>query len=92
MLLQYFANEAVLFQAGKYGDMDDEMLIDNQIGYWQGQNKSHPMMKIFVDFTDSVLTFPSSEAGIERKFSQAKRFMGIGGQRESLQTLFCELA
>ncbi|KAA6398843.1 MAG: hypothetical protein EZS28_005635 [Streblomastix strix] len=92
ILSQYFANEAVLFWAGKYGEMDDEMLIDNQIGYWQGQNKSNPMMKIFVDFTDSVLAIPSSEAGIERKFSQAKRFMGIGGQRVSLQTFFCELA
>ncbi|KAA6403221.1 MAG: hypothetical protein EZS28_001254 [Streblomastix strix] len=92
MQSQYFANEAVLFWAGKYGDMDDEMLIDNQIGYWQGQNKSNPMMKVFIDFTNSVLAFPSSDAGIERKFSQAKRFIGIGGQRVSLQTLFCELA
>ncbi|KAA6393893.1 MAG: hypothetical protein EZS28_010577, partial [Streblomastix strix] len=91
MLSQYFANEAVLFWAGKYGDMDDQKIIDNQIGYWQGQNKSNPMIQIFVDFTDSVLAFPSSDAGIERKFSQAKRFMGIGGQRVSLQTLFCEL-
>ncbi|KAA6381773.1 MAG: hypothetical protein EZS28_022703 [Streblomastix strix] len=92
MLSQYFANEAVLFRAGKYGDMDDEKLINNQIGYWQDQNESNPMMKIYVDFSDSVLAFLSSEAGIERKFSQAKRFMRIGGQRVSLQTIFSELA
>ncbi|KAA6400443.1 MAG: hypothetical protein EZS28_004030 [Streblomastix strix] len=44
-----------------------------------------------INWNSSVLAIPSSEAGIEKKFSQAKRFMGISGQRMSLLTLFCKL-
>ncbi|KAA6399021.1 MAG: hypothetical protein EZS28_005453 [Streblomastix strix] len=71
---------------------DEELMLSQYFANETGQNKSNPMMKIFVDFTDSSLAFPSSEAGIERKFIQAKRFIGIGGQRVSLQILICELA